>query len=371
MAWLVPLGKGKGGRNRYKVRWHGPNGKVSSKTIAGFDEAHAFKNLVEDSLRSDEPVPGRRPRRTFEQIAIEWQGATALRGKVSSSTTRDSAILRLHILPVIGDRPIGSIDEDDIQVLVNAWRDRYESTTVRRHHAVLSAVFGYAVRKKYVDTSPCLGDVRLPTVVPVARPILDGSTLERLAQELGGRMAPFMWLGAESGLRWGEAAGLTKDRVDVDNRVITVDRQLNRDNRLAPLKNKQRRTIAIGARLAEDLNRLAFHRSSLSSSDHLIFTDSRGGCLRYSNWRRRAWFPACRRADVPGLRFHDLRSLNATMLVALKVDPKTAQVRQGHTHISTTLDIYRALSPAADRIAADALEDHLRSHVEASSERAG
>jgi integrase len=57
----------------------------------------------------------------------------------------------------------------------------------------------------------------------------------------------------------------------------------------------------------------------------------------------------------------------ATTLVALRIDPKTAQVRQGHAHIWTTLDIYARQSPAADRIAADAIGDHFRPPLLATS----
>jgi integrase len=55
---------------------------------------------------------------------------------------------------------------------------------------------------------------------------------------------------------------------------------------------------------------------------------------------QRAWKSACSMAGLPSLCYHDLRSLNATTLVALGVDPTTTQVRLVHADVLTTLDIY-------------------------------
>jgi integrase len=47
-----------------------------------------------------------------------------------------------------------------------------------------------------------------------------------------------------------------------------------------------------------------------------------------------------RMADVPRVRFHDLRHSHATQLLLAGVHPKVAQERLGHATITTTLDLY-------------------------------
>ena len=56
---------------------------------------------------------------------------------------------------------------------------------------------------------------------------------------------------------------------------------------------------------------------------------------------------------LPKLRFHDLRSLNATVHVAIGTDIKTTQARLRHSSARVTLDIYARATAEADRKAAE------------------
>jgi integrase len=171
-----------------------------------------------------------------------------------------------------------------------------------------------------------------------------------------------MWCGAVLGLRWAEAAGLTVNRLDLLAGSITVDRQLNRSGELVKPKSEAgSRTLACPAWLVNDLAAvLAIRGLTAANGDALMFVNADGGPLDYTNWRRRTWLPACEKAELSDLRFHDLRSLAATALVASGVDVKTAQTRLGHSSSRMTLDIYARATGKADRKAADAVGDFLR-----------
>jgi integrase len=66
---------------------------------------------------------------------------------------------------------------------------------------------------------------------------------------------------------------------------------------------------------------------------------------------------------MPELRFHDLRSVSATALVAAGVDVRTAQTRLGHSSPVITLGIDARATAEADRRAADAVGNALRPDV--------
>ena len=73
-----------------------------------------------------------------------------------------------------------------------------------------------------------------------------------------------------------------------------------------PKTSASRRTIAIPAWLGEEL---AFHLRGHDTQ--YVFTAPRGGPLRRSGFRSRVWVPATVRADLTGVRFHDLRHTHA------------------------------------------------------------
>jgi len=52
------------------------------------------------------------------------------------------------------------------------------------------------------------------------------------------------------------------------------------------------------------------------------------------------------KADLPDIRFHDLRHSAATLLLSLGVHPKVVQELLGHTQISMTMDIYSHVLPS-------------------------
>jgi integrase len=51
-------------------------------------------------------------------------------------------------------------------------------------------------------------------------------------------------------------------------------------------------------------------------------------------------------ADLPHIRFHDLRHTAATLLLAQGVDPRTIMETLGHSQISLTLNTYSHVLPA-------------------------
>ena len=52
-----------------------------------------------------------------------------------------------------------------------------------------------------------------------------------------------------------------------------------------------------------------------------------------------------KKAELPDIRFHDLRHSAATLLLGLGVHPKVVQELLGHTQISMTMDIYSHVLP--------------------------
>jgi integrase len=281
-------------------------------TFKAKTDALAFLASIETDIRRGGWINPELAETRFSVVADRlMQSSTAKR---PSSIQRDRGILKLHVLPVLGEKVIGSIRPTAVQTLVDSWVGKYSNFTVHRHYATVRSVLSYAEASEMILRSPCRG-IRLPKIRQVRRPNLDVDQLERLSDELGPVGGLFMWCGAILGMRWSEIAGLTVDRLDVENRTVTVDRQLTRLGGFAPPKSEAgSRVLGIPTWMAEDFSDLV--RVFKRGSEGLVFQTDVDTPFNYENWRNRTWLKAYRQVGLEGLRFHDLRSMAATALVA-------------------------------------------------------
>ena len=88
---------------------------------------------------------------------------TAAKPRLRSKSYNDyESLLRLHVRPALGARPLGAISQYDIQVLYAGMIERgLSARTVEYTNAVLQSAFRQAVRWKMLAEDPCVG-VDLP-----------------------------------------------------------------------------------------------------------------------------------------------------------------------------------------------------------------
>lgn len=346
------------GERRYDVRLRDPSGRVYTKSFRTRREAEVFEASERTARARGTWLDPRRAEQRLRDAAEDWLDSNP--AKRPSSRARDESALRVHILPAIGDRPIGSLTPSDIQRCVSGWSVSLAPRSVRRIYQTLAAILNASVLDERIGRSPCRG-IRLPTIDPVDRPVLSSEDLAALSEVLGPRYGTMVYLGAVLGLRWGECAGLRVSRIDFDDRTIKIVEQVTRGSggRSAlgrPKSEASRRTLAVPpaliTMLEEHLVRLDLTRSDRQA---FVFPSNDGEHLEYSNWLHRIWYPARAAANLDWVQFHDLRRANATGLVVEGVDIKTAQKRLGHTDPRLTLGVYAQATDEADRDAADKL----------------
>jgi len=344
---------------RYDVRYRTPDGQGRKETFRTRREADRRAHGVEADKARGGWVDPRSASRSFTEVADEWLASNP--AKRGGSRARDDGIIHLHLTP-LAERRIGSITPADVQGLVHQWSTRLAPGTVRRVYSTARAIFNYAVAADLIVRSPCRA-IKLPPVSASRRRVVTAVELAALADALDG-YGPMAYLGAVLGLRWGECAGLRVGRLNTLRSTVTVAEQLTRGagGRIVlgePKSQAGRRTLAAPGALMDLLAaHLACRGLTGADTDALVFTGPDGGPLRYENWRRRVWQPACEHTGLNGLSFHDLRRAAATALVLGGVDLKTAQTRLGHSTPALTLGVYAQMSEVADQAAADMLGAH-------------
>lgn len=138
-------------------------------------------------------------------------------------------------------------------------------------------------------------------------------TREEALAVLAGTPAPYraaVALGL-AGLRVGEVLGMTADRVELDRRRVTVDRQMQRyrgRSKLTTPKAEKVRTVVVPGLVAVELRRhLREHQA-----DGILLRGLRGAeVLRRDQFYVSAWQPALKAAGLAEdrFKFHALRQL--------------------------------------------------------------
>jgi len=347
---------------RYDVRLRTPDGHQYKQSFRTRREAETYEaREVADRSRGSWVDP-RRSSVTVGEWAAEWLRSNP--AKRSSSLARDESVLRLHVLPALGNRQLAAVTPAEVQRLVNTWAQRAAPRTVRRQYDVIRALMRAAVESDRLVRSPCRG-IKLPAPPAPEHHVLTAEEVAALAEAVGPENEPMVWLAALLGLRWGECAGLRVGRIDFLNRRLTVAEQATRvaHGRIVfgpPKSRAGHRTLALPTELVDMLaQHLAARGLNAGDAEALVFVSAEGGVIDYAHWRQRVWLPACRAAGVQGVTFHDLRRANATALVAEGVDLKTVQARLGHSDPRLTLAIYAQATSNADRRAAEAVAGRL------------
>jgi integrase len=272
--------------------------------------------------------------------------------------------LRIWILPRWGQAQLGSITHADVVAWV-ADIQRTRSAGLTRHTlAILSQILELAVRDGRIPRNVARG-VRKPRPSRPVQRFLTHAEVARLARETFAPYDALVLLLAFTGLRFGEAAGLTVGDVDLDRSRISVNwsvtesasGELHRDSP----KTYRRRTVPIPAFLCD---RLAAHTNG-RDPDEPLFTSPKGGLLRNSNFRTTIFDPAVTRAGLTPLTPHNLRDTAASLAVASGANVKSVQWMLGRASAAMTLDVYSGLFDAelddlADRMntaAADLFHD--------------
>lgn len=190
---------------------------------------------------------------------------------------------------------------------------------------------GYLTRRKTRAGAIDVGFAALSRSRGGQSPALGGNRLEILVRLLG-----------YTGLRIGEALALTPAAVDLERRVIRIERAVSEVSGrqvFGTPKNGRTRVVPIPDFLRRDLRVLT---RAACGGDDFLFATKHGTPLRASNLRLH-FDMAALAVGQGGLHIHDLRHTAATLAVSAGANVKAVQRMLGHSSASLTLDVYADL----------------------------
>ena len=300
---------------------------------------------------------------TLERFLARWLEDVVVPGVAAATAVAYAYHVREHLVPALGKRKLRSLKPTDLQDLyARLLRRGLAPKTVKNAHGVARKALGQAVAWNLVATNVALA-AKPPRVERRELATLGAAEVQHLwASVAGTRWEPFLILAIKTGLRQGELLGLKWGDIDFGAGVLQVRPQLRRDKTFGPPKGRRQRRLDLGA---HELRALTAHRMEQEgrrrrwggewAGQDLVFTTDQGRPL---GWRDvdRDFKRRLARADLPPLRFHDLRHTNATLQLEAGIHPKVVQERLGHSDIGVTLDTYSHVTPTLGRDAARRLD---------------
>lgn len=350
---------------KYQVKLRRPDGKQYSKTFSTKTQAKNYQTSELNAINTGTWIDNQRSSITFGLLAKQWLEQNT--DKRIRTLQRDHGILNKHILPTLKNHKLKAIKKTDIQSLVNIWIDsELKPRTIKRHLAVLKAIFQKAIDEDLLNKSPVRA-IKVPKAAPVEHHPLTEQEVVRLLDAVDHFYRPLIYIAITTGVRWSELAGLQIGDANLlkQPKSLNVERGLHRvskgfvierpksdaGNRRIMLSDQQSELIAMHLRVT---------KRTMANRSEPLFVSPNGHEINYSNFRNRVFIPACKKANISNLRIHDLRRTTATVLVGAQVDAKTIQEMMGHSDIRTTLNLYASATPQGRKKASAAMDEFMK-----------
>jgi integrase len=359
---------------RWRVRIFDPTSRkrVSIGSFKTRSEAEAaFADAVVAQQRGGWVTP-EDARVTLAEFSRGWlESRLTSRGEPLRPRVRElyDGYLRLHIVPTLGDVPLGQLTTARIR----RWHADLLAaglgpSTTAKCYRLLRAILNTAIEDRHLVANPC--SIKGAGVEPCEeRRIPSIDEVYALANTVVPRLRSLVLLAAFGGLRRGELFGLRRRDIDLLHRTVDVRSQRQESKTgeaiIGPPKSAAgRRVLALPAELVPVLeDHLA--RWVSPDPDALVFVGERGAPLRPGVWQRQ-WDVARAAIGKPELHLHDLRHVAGTVAAATGASTKEIMRRLGHATPQAALR-YQHATDQRDRLLADGIDAIIRSALDTRS----
>lgn len=329
-------------------RWRFQNGEEKRAIRIGdfpgisVEEARKTAREMGAALdRGEDPAHPRDERKampTFREFAMDEYLPHARQYKKSAH--EDESKLRLHLLPVFGDKKLGAISRYDVEMYRGNVAKSHCNATSNRHMALLSKIFNQAIHWERTDRNPCTGIKKLPEKTEVGKDFKPEQMQRLLAafdSEPNQKAATALRLLTFTGLRLREVLHLTWDRVNLEEGRIYLD----------VTKAGKPRFVAINSVACEILAGIERH----PTSPYVLpgMTDP----MKPLHNINKAWHRALEKAKLGHARIHDLRHQFATAGVRAGLSLYSIGGLLGHAPGSTVTTRYAHIADDVMRKASE------------------
>ncbi|MEN8905840.1 MAG: tyrosine-type recombinase/integrase [Clostridiales bacterium] len=285
--------------------------------------------------------------------------------------------VRNHIIPYIGNIKLQKLQPITIQHLYKKLLKEGRSdgkgglsakSVVYVHRNLRKALNqAYKLQLIYKNPADC---VEPPRVKHYEAKFLNENQSIRLLNAFEGSdiYVPVL-LAVSLGLRRCEVLGIRWRDIDIDNKKLSVNKLLEKEDNqiiLADVKTrKSKRTLSIPQSVVDVVKwhkKIQEHNKNLLDNSYidldLINCRNDGNPMSTSTFNKK-FTRILKRNNLEHMRFHDLRHTNASLMLKYKIPAKVAADNLGHSKIGVTMDIYSHIFNESHEEVANAFEENL------------
>jgi integrase len=294
-----------------------------------------------------------------------WERDWAATNVSPKTAERYSQLLKLHIRPMLGAKPMQAIRAQDLNALYTSLHDKLAPRTVGHVHRLLHLVFGHATKWGNIKRN-VVALVDAPKVPPTEAPVLQLTEIPQMFDAVRGRgysLYPIAVVALGTGMRRGELCALRWQDVNLDAATLRVERSLEQTRKSGlrfkePKSARGRRTISLSPAVVAELRKhwavQQEQRLSLglggSPPDGLVFADWDGSAFAPDRLSDN-FADTMEAAGLPHVTLHTLRHTHASQLIRSGVDILTVSRRLGHATATVTLNVYGHIIATEDKAA--------------------
>ena len=363
---------------RYTEGFDPGTGKQIQRSISGKTQKEVAQKLKAALAALDSGTYIAPCKMTVEEWMDVWS-KQYLGGVKESTVAAYNATIRTHIKPGIGAIRLDALDTHLVQSFYNGLREPTKDReavspkTVKNVHGVLHKALQQAVANGYIRFNPTNSCI-LPRIEKKELQPLDEAETKLFLDAVKGHPLELLYtITLFTGLREGEALGLTWDRVDFMRGTILISKQLQKEKkkggefRLVSLKNDKPRRITPAPwvmQLFRDRKIQQYQHkekagAAWSNPMNLVFTNELGGNLIPQTVVRH-FKEIVSSIGRPEARFHDLRHSYAVASLRSGDDIKTVQGNLGHATAAFTLDVYGHVTNQMQEASAIRMEAYIK-----------
>jgi integrase len=328
----------------YRYRYYDALGKRKEKSVQNFKcEKDAYRALLEvkASVLNGQVKHVENSNLTISEWLDIWFETHKNDWKITSQLQRENAI-KYQMKPLLGKYKLADLDKTTYKrVYINELLKKYEPSTVRLFHRLFKVAVNAAVDSEIIPRN------RFTKIIIQGSEEVDDNFLT--AEELRAFLTAakqlenitnytIILLLAYTGLRKGEALGLSWNNVDFEKKTITVERTRDKYGARTPKTRNSYRTVIIDDKLIQQLKlyrtwckqtMLSFGK--LLSDNDFIFISYQTGTPTGENTLKYCFDRIIKKTGLKSITPHGLRHTHATILIGNKQPVNVVAERLGNT----------------------------------------